>query len=56
MTRGSNQAAFDQLSGYSALRVTKPVLREQDAGLERVSCTADVALDLPPGVQVLETT
>ncbi|UUR08642.1 lysozyme inhibitor LprI family protein [Sphingomonas glaciei] len=53
VTRGSNQAAFDQLSGYSALRVTKPVLREQDAGLERVSCTADVALDLPPGVQVV---
>lgn len=52
-TRGSDQAAFDQLSGYSALRVTKPVLREQDAGLERVSCTADVALDLPPGVQVV---
>jgi uncharacterized protein YecT (DUF1311 family) len=52
-TRGSGQAAFDQLSGYSALRVTKPVLREQDAGLERVSCTADVALDLPPGVQVV---
>ncbi|NJC06241.1 uncharacterized protein YecT (DUF1311 family) [Sphingomonas kaistensis] len=53
VTRGSDQAAFDQLSGYSALRVTKPVLREQDAGLERVSCTADVALDLPPGVQVV---
>jgi uncharacterized protein YecT (DUF1311 family) len=52
-TRGSDQAAFDQLSGYSALRVTKPVRREQDAGLERVSCTADVALDLPPGVQVV---
>jgi len=52
-TRGSDQAAFDQLSGYSALRVTKPVLREQDAGLERVSCQADVALDLPPGVQVV---
>ncbi len=53
VTRGSDQSAFDQLSGYSALRVTKPVLREQDAGLERVSCQADVALDLPPGVQVV---
>jgi uncharacterized protein YecT (DUF1311 family) len=52
-TRGSDQTAFDQLSGYSALRVSKPVLREQDAGLERVSCQADIALDLPPGVQVV---
>jgi uncharacterized protein YecT (DUF1311 family) len=52
-TRGSDQAAFDQLSGYSALRVSSPVLREQDAGLERVSCQADVTLDLPPGVQVV---
>ncbi|WP_338504297.1 hypothetical protein V6R86_10125 [Sphingomonas kaistensis] len=52
-TRGSDQTAFDQLSGYSALRVANPVLREQDAGLERVSCQADVTLDLPPGVQVV---
>lgn len=52
-TRGSDQAAFDQLAAYSSLRVTKPVLREQDQGLERVSCQADVSLDLPPGVQVV---
>jgi uncharacterized protein YecT (DUF1311 family) len=52
-TRGSDQAAFGQLASYAALRVTKPVLREQDEGLERVSCGADVALDLPPGVQVV---
>jgi hypothetical protein len=35
------------------VRVTNPVLREEDEGLERVSCTARVALDLPPGVQVV---
>lgn len=52
-TRGSDQATFDSLAAYAALRVTKPVLREQDEGLERVSCSADVALDLPPGVQVV---
>lgn len=52
-TRGSDQQAFDQLSGYSSLRVSKPVVREQDEGLERVSCGADVALDLPPGVEVV---
>lgn len=52
-TRGSDQAAFDQLAAYSSLRVSGPVLREQDQGLERVSCQANVALDLPPGVQVV---
>jgi uncharacterized protein YecT (DUF1311 family) len=52
-TRGSGQPAFDQLAAYAALRVSKPVLREEDQGLERVSCGADVALDLPPGVQVV---
>jgi len=52
-TRGSDQAIFGQLASYAALRVTKPVLREQDEGMERVSCGADVALDLPPGVAVV---
>ncbi|WP_300974610.1 hypothetical protein [Sphingomonas sp. LHG3406-1] len=52
-TRGSDQAAFDRLAAYAALRVSNPVLREQDEGLERVSCQAEAALDLPPGVQVV---
>ena len=52
-TRGSDQAVFDQLAGYSALRVSGPVLREKDEGLERVSCGASLALDLPPGVAVV---
>lgn len=52
-TRGSDEAAFGQLGAYAALRVTNPVLREQDQGLERVSCQANAALDLPPGVQVV---
>lgn len=52
-TRGSDQGTFDSLAAYSSLRVTKPVQRERDEGLERVSCGADVALDLPPGLQVV---
>jgi uncharacterized protein YecT (DUF1311 family) len=51
--RGSDLAAFDRLAPYAALRVSNPVLEEQDEGLERVSCSGDVALDLPPGVQVV---
>ena len=52
-TRGSDLTAFDRLSTYAALRVSNPVLKEEDEGLERVSCTGAVALDLPPGVQVV---
>jgi hypothetical protein len=51
--RGSDAAAFDRLAGYAAIRVSDPVLREEDEGLERVSCSGTVALDLPPGVQVV---
>lgn len=52
-TRGSDLAAFDRLSAYAAIRVQNPVLREEDEGLERVSCAGEVSLDLPPGVQVV---
>ncbi|GAA4040727.1 hypothetical protein GCM10022281_22100 [Sphingomonas rosea] len=51
-TRGSDQATFDSLAGYASVRVSGPTLRDQDQGLERISCGADVALDLPPGLQV----
>ncbi len=50
--RGVDPQMFDRLAGFAAVRVSGPVLREQDAGLERVSCEGQVALDLPPGVQV----
>lgn len=52
-TRGSGEAVFTQLPSYATLRVANPVLREQDEGLERVSCTANASLDLPPGLAVV---
>jgi uncharacterized protein YecT (DUF1311 family) len=51
-TRGSNQGVFTQLPSYATLRVTNPVLSEQEEGLERVSCTGNASLDLPPGLAV----
>lgn len=52
--RGADQAAFDRLAAYAALRVTEPVLKSGgEDGETRISCGADVALDLPPGVQVV---
>ncbi|GAA4008957.1 hypothetical protein [Sphingomonas humi] len=52
-TRGSAEATYAQMPSYATLRVTNPVLREQDAGLERVTCGGSAALDLPPGLAVV---
>jgi hypothetical protein len=51
--RGSDQAAFDRLSAYAAVRVTSPVLRREDEELGTIVCGGTVALDLPPGVAVV---
>lgn len=52
-TRGADTTTFNQLSGYSSLRVGNPVLSGQDEGLGSVTCSGDLALDLPPGLQVV---
>ncbi len=51
-TRGSDAAAFEQLASYASVRVTSPVLRRQDEGLDTTVCSGTVAVDLPPGVEV----
>ena len=51
--RGSDQAAFDQLSGYSVIRVENPVMESQDEGTGAVSCSGSLSLDLPPGIAVV---
>lgn len=51
--RGSDQAAFDRLAAYSALRVESPVLRGRNSDVSSTNCSASLALDLPPGVAVV---
>ena len=51
--RGTDQAAFDRLSAYAAIRVTNPVLKREDEELGTLVCSGAVALDLPPGVAVV---
>jgi hypothetical protein len=52
--RGSDASAFERVARYSVIRVNAPILTgaDQDRGI--VSCKANVALDLPPGVVVGE--
>ncbi|WP_294011720.1 DnaJ domain-containing protein [Sphingomonas sp.] len=52
--RGRDRAAFDQIAGYSMIRIDLPELRQADSRLGTVRCRAWVALDLPPGVAVLD--
>lgn len=48
--RGSDQAAFDQLSGYAVVRMENPVMESQDSATGAVNCSGSLSLDLPPGV------
>ena len=51
--RGSDQAAFDQLSGVAVLRMENPVMESQDSSTGAVNCSGSLSLDLPPGVAVV---
>ena len=50
--RGSDEATFNRLAGYSALRMDAPMLRSHDEDAGTTSCAGTLALDLPPGVAV----
>lgn len=51
--RGGDQAAFDRIATYSAVRMERPVLRSQDEDLGTTGCSGLLTLDLPPGVAVV---
>ena len=51
--RGSDQAAYDQLSGFSVIRMENPVMESQDSASGAVNCSGSLSLDLPPGVAVV---
>jgi hypothetical protein len=51
--RGSDQAAFDQLSSYAVVRMENPVMESEDAQTRAVNCSGSLSLDLPPGVGIV---
>jgi uncharacterized protein YecT (DUF1311 family) len=51
--RGSDQTAFDRLSAAAVIRMENPVMESQDGSTGVVNCSGSVALDLPPGVEVV---
>jgi len=51
--RGSDQAAFDQLSAYAVARMENPVMESQDRSTGAVNCSGSLSVDLPPGVAIV---
>jgi hypothetical protein len=48
--RGSDQAAYDQLSRAAFIRMDNPVMESEDGNSGSVNCSGSLSLDLPPGV------
>jgi uncharacterized protein YecT (DUF1311 family) len=51
--RGSDQAVFGNIAGYSTIRMEAPALSDENAETDAVSCNGSLTLDLPPGVAVV---
>ena len=51
--RGSDQGAYDQLSGYAVVRMENPVMESENTSSGAVNCSGSLSLDLPPGVAVV---
>ena len=52
-TRGSDEAAFGQISNYSIVRMEQPVVRDFDEELATLRCSGKLTLQLPRGIAVV---
>lgn len=52
-TRGSDEAAFGQISNYSIVRMEQPVVRSFDEELATLRCSGKLVLQLPRGIAVV---
>ena len=51
--RGSDEAVFGDIAGYSTVRMEAPALRDENAETDAVTCNGALTLDLPPQVAVV---
>jgi hypothetical protein len=51
--RGSDQAAYDQISSTAVVRMENPVMESEDGTTHAVNCSGSLSLDLPPGIAVV---
>lgn len=52
--RGSDEAAYDDLSAAAVVRMDNPVMESEDSAIGSVNCSGSLSLDLPPGVAVAD--
>jgi hypothetical protein len=52
--RGSDQQAYDQLSGTAVVRMENPVMESENSTTGAVNCSGSISLDLPPGIAVAD--
>lgn len=52
--RGSDQAAYDQLSGVAVVRMENPVMESENSATGAVNCSGSLSIDLPPGFAVAD--
>jgi uncharacterized protein YecT (DUF1311 family) len=50
--RGSDTAAYDQLSAHAVARMENPVMESENEANRAVQCSGSLSIDLPPGVAV----
>lgn len=48
--RGSDQAAYDQISSAAVVRMENPVMESADSTTGAAHCSGSLSLDLPPGI------
>ncbi len=51
--RGSDEAVFGDIAGYSTIRMEAPALSDENAETDAVTCNGGLTLDLPPQVAVV---
>jgi len=51
--RGSDNAAYDQLSAHAVVRMENPVMESENEATRAVQCSGSLSIDLPPGVIVV---
>ena len=51
--RGSDEAVFGDIAGYSTIRMEAPALSDENAETDAVTCNGALTLDLPPQVAVV---
>ena len=53
-TRGSDQAAFEQIAGIAVVRMENAVMESEDESGGSIDCSGLLSLDLPPGVALAD--